>query len=201
MTTVRLYSLAEEHTYPLLLDLAFFLVTFTAWVLIFGDHFTALALVPVVLFHLVQVIWFVQVRFDDEGITIIRSLRRRRVAWSQVAGLVYTKANGLQTRSPYKLRLVLVGHEPPFGRYLSPAELGRYATGPVVMMLSGVPFDLFAGPDTRTARCQQLVYDELERRGFPRPPAGVLQFRSPKYTPEEARLAAAEDFLRRRDQK
>lgn len=96
---------------------------------------------------------------------------------------------------------MLAGYEPPFGRYLSPAELRRYATGPVVMMLTGLPHDLHKSPDSRAFRVQQQVYDELERHGFPTPPPAVLQFRSPRYTVEEARRAVAEDFLRRRDEK
>jgi hypothetical protein len=33
--------------------------------------------------------WLVAVRFDHEGMTIIRPWRRRRIAWTQVSGLVW----------------------------------------------------------------------------------------------------------------
>ena len=35
--TIRLSPLVAEHTYPLLLDLAFFLVCCTAWVAVVGN--------------------------------------------------------------------------------------------------------------------------------------------------------------------
>lgn len=96
--TVRLYPLVAEHTFPLLLDAGFFTVCFGAWLLIFGNHFTGAVLALVVLFHVVQVAWLVAVRFGDDGITIIRPWRRRHVAWSQIAGLIYTRGTERRRR-------------------------------------------------------------------------------------------------------
>jgi hypothetical protein len=52
----------------------------------------SLAVLAIVLgFHALQMA-FVFVRFDDTAITIVRPWRgRRRIEWSEVAGLIYTQ--------------------------------------------------------------------------------------------------------------
>jgi len=150
----------------------------------------------VVLFHLAQVWWLVVDRFDDTGVTIVRPWRRLHVPWEQIGGLVYTQGAESQARAAYKLRLVLKDNEPPLGRYLITAELERFATGPVLMSMSDLEEDLHLGDDNRGVQCAQRVYAELERHGFPKPPPRTLEFRMPRYNPEEVARSAAIDFLK-----
>lgn len=197
--TVRLFPLVTEHVTPMVVDLAFFIVLLGGWTLAFGVAYGASAIAVlslVVLFHFAQV-WFLVVdRFDDTGVTIIRPWRRQHVPWTQISGLVYTQRLDSQARAAYMLRLVLKGNEPPLGRYLTNAELQRFATGPAVMSMYDLEQDLHRGDDNRGVRCAQRVYAELERHGFPKPPPHTLDFRMPPYTPEAVSLAIAIDMLR-----
>jgi hypothetical protein len=198
--TVRLYRLPTEHfLVPLLVDLAAFVVFFGAWRLGFGLPDGPVALLPIAALlgavHLAQLYWLTVVRFDDEAITIVRLWRRTRIEWSRVSGLMYSWQPGWRPYV-YRLHLVPKGAEPPFGRHLSDAELERYATGPVIMTLSDPNPE--SGSDTRSGRCRDTVFAELTRHGFPPPEPVVLRFRSPDFTPEQARLAEAEDLIRSR---
>jgi hypothetical protein len=198
--TVRLYPLPVEHILmPLLVDVLAFIVFLAVWRLGFGLTDGAVALLPLAalagLVHLAQMYWLMAVRFDDEAITIVRLWQRRRIEWRQVSGLIYTRQPGLRPYA-YRLHLVLKGAEPPFGRYLSDAQLEQYAKGPVVMVVSDL--DTESGSETRAGSCRYRVLAELARHGFPPPEPRVLEFRSPEFTPEEARLAVAEDLIRSR---
>jgi hypothetical protein len=95
----------------------------------------------------------------------------------------------------YRLHLVLKSAEPPYGRYLTDAELARYARGPVVMTV----FQLADNESSRSGRCAKQVLDELARHGFPAPEPFALRYRSPAYTPDEWMRAVAEDMIRSRD--
>jgi hypothetical protein len=197
--TVRLFPMWTEHTMPLIVDLAFFVVLLVVWTVVLGVVYGASVIAVlglVVLFHLAQVWWLVVDRFDDTGVTIIRPWRRQHVPWSQVSGLVYTQGVESQARAPFKLRLVLKDDEPPLGRYLTGAQLQRFATGPVLMSMNDMEQDLHLGDDNRAVRCAQRVYAELERHGFPKPSPHTLDFRLPRYTPEEVTRAAAIDMLK-----
>ncbi len=190
----------------MIVDLAVFGVAYAAW-LGAGLSDSGWAVLPVlgvtVLAHAIQLALFVKVRFDDAGITIIRPWRRRRFYWAQVAGLVVTRR--LTTApgpDPYMLRLVLAGHEPPYGRYLTEGERERYARGaPVVMRTNAMPGDPgFRGSrGGRAVACQERVLAELERHGLPRPASRPMEFRILGQDPEQADLAIAADFIRRRD--
>ncbi|HEX3786684.1 MAG TPA: hypothetical protein VHW44_02380 [Pseudonocardiaceae bacterium] len=201
-TTVRLSALVGEHVLPMVLDLVYFVVLYAVLVLGFGLRDTGgstfLILLSVVLVHVIQLRWFVAVRFDDDGLTIIRPWSRRRVEWSQIGGLIYTQDRSTQARGALKLRLVLKGDEPPFGRYLTQSQIALHARGPVVMTPTNLDSDPTA--PTRSGRCQYQVYTELARHGFPKPPPQRLVFRSSEYTPEEASRAAAADLLAQRDE-
>jgi hypothetical protein len=149
--------------------------------------------------HAIQMA-LVNVRFDDAGITIIRPWSRRRFDWAQVAGLVLTRRTTATPGSdPYMLRLVLTGHEPPYGRYLTMSERERYARqAPVVMRMDTLARDLgYRG--RRAAECQERVLAELERRGLARPSPRLLEFRIRGQDPQEAERAIAADFIRQRD--
>jgi hypothetical protein len=202
---VRLYPLIAEHYFPMLVDVAFLIVCLVGWAAVTGGADgpgSACAIVSlVVLFHITQVTLLVAVRFDDDAITIIRPWRRRRVPWSQVAGLVYTampgtygfRAPGARSYHPYRLHLVLKDHQPPIGRFRTQTELARFA-GPVVMTVSGLGG--YPPLDNRETRCADKVYAELERHGFPRPRPVPLEFRYPQYTDDEVTRAVAIDLLR-----
>lgn len=201
--TVRLFPMTEEHTLPFLVDIVFFFVVFLVWAIAggpvnFGSVFVMLVLA--VLVHLAQMRWLVADRFDDSGVTLIRTWRRRHVPWSQVSGLVYTHQVvptwPNRTRAPYRLRLVLKDNEPPVGRYLTNGELEKYATGPIVLAMGDPADDWKLDRDDRQLRCANRVYAELERHGFPKPPPSVLKFRTPPYTQEQVDRAAAIDMLR-----
>ena len=197
--TVRLFPIVTEHSMPLVVDLVFFLVLLVVWTTAIGEVYGASVIAVlglVVLFHLAQVWWLVVDRFDDTGVTIIRPWRRQHVPWTRISGLVYTQGVQSRARAPYKLRLVLKDNEPPFGRYLTRAELQPFATGPAVMSMFDMEQDLHLGDDNRGVRCAQRVYDELERHGFPKPPPHTLDFRTPLYTPDEVNRAAAVDMLK-----
>jgi hypothetical protein len=197
--TVRLFPIVNEHMTALIVDVAFFLVLLVVWSTAIGAvHGASLIVVLglVALFHFVQVWWLVVDRFDDTGVTIIRPWRRQHVPWTRISGLVYTQGVQSQTRAPYKLRLVLKDNEPPLGRYLTRAELERFATGPVLMSMYDMEQDLHLGDDNRGVQCAQRVYAELERHGFPKPPPHTLDFRTPRYTSEEVNRAAAMDLLK-----
>jgi hypothetical protein len=204
--TVRLYPLSAEHTLPMVVDLGVFTVASGIW---FGAGLTdrAWAVLPLfcvtALAHVIQMALFVNVRFDDAGITITRPWRRRRFDWAQVAGLVVTRRNTATPGSnPYMLRLVLTGHEPPYGRYLTESEQERYVrVAPVVMRTD----ELMRGPGPggsrgwRAAECRERVLAELERHGLPRPSPRELEFRIRGQDPEQAERAIAADFIRQRD--
>jgi hypothetical protein len=197
--TVRLFPIWTEHVLPLLVDLVFFCVLLVVWTVAVGVVYgisVVAVLGLVVLFHLAQVWWLVVDRFDDTGVTIVRPWRRQHVPWARIGGLVYTQGVESRGRAAYKLRLILKDNEPPLGRYLIPAELERFATGPVLMSMSDLEQDLHVGDDNREVRCAQRVYAELERRGFPKPPPRTLEFRLPGYTPQEVTRAAAIDLLK-----
>ncbi|MEV4318123.1 hypothetical protein [Actinocrispum sp. NPDC049592] len=184
--TVRLYPLAAEHVAAMLADAVALVVAIVLWGAV-GWTTGAIAVVPLLAFvalvHAVQM-YRVAVRFDDTAITIIRPWRRWRVEWADVAGLIYSSRE--VRPATYRLHLVLKGSEPPYGRYLTDAELARYAKGPVVMTVFQVN------------RCAERVLDELARHGFPAPELVALRYRSPKYTPEEWMRAVAEDLIRSR---
>jgi hypothetical protein len=204
--TIRLYPLHAEHVLPLLGDLVAFAVAYGFW-LGAGLGDSGWALVPLALAaalaHVIQMALFMKVRFDDAGITIIRPWRRRRFGWARVAGLVITvRYTGQPGPDLVMLRLVLTGHEPPYGKYLTVSEKERYARGaPVVMRMDALRPEPgrrgYAGD--RSAQCQERVLAELERRGLPRPEPEALAFRIRGQDPEEARRAIAADYLRRRD--
>ena len=108
--TVRLDSLPEEHSLPLLTDLLFFVVVDGVITFGFGVEAGGLSVVAViasvVVFHFVQMRLLVTLRFDDQAITITRPWRRRRVPWSQIAGLIYTwDAKSSQARTNYRLQI------------------------------------------------------------------------------------------------
>lgn len=196
-TTVRLSPLIEEHSLPFLVDMLFFFVL--DGVLTFGFGVTArgtgavAGIALVVAFHFVQVRTLVTLRFDDEGVTVVRPWRRRRVAWKDVAGLVYAPGPaGGSARSPYRLRLVLRGQEPPLGRYMSDSQLATYAGGPVLMARSRLDPD---DPDSKAGQCRARVFEELERHGFPQPELRSLEFRFPGFSPLALRSAVAADLV------
>lgn len=192
--TVRLFPIWTEHLLPMLVDLVFFCVLLVVWTVALGEVYGApvvAVLGLVVLFHLAQVWWLVVDRFDDTGVTIIRPWRRQHVPWTRIGGLVYTQGAESRGRAAYKLRLVLKDDEPPLGRYLTHAELEQFATGPVLMSMYDPKQDRHPGDDSA-----QRVYAELERHGFPKPPPRTLEFRMPRYTPEEVTRAAAIDLLK-----
>ena len=190
--TVRLSPLAEEHVLPLLVDLGFFAVLGGALTFGVGEPrgAGAVGLVAlVVAFHFAQVRALVTLRFDDEGVTVVRPWRRRRVAWKDVAGLVYTTGGGtgMSGRTYYRLRVVLKGQEPPLGRYMTDRQLMPYAGGPVLMTLS----NLDPGQEGRAAERRDQVFAELERYGFPRPAPTAMEFRLPGFSPLALRTAIA----------
>jgi hypothetical protein len=188
-------------------DVGVFAVALAVWTFGLGLSDSGWAVVPLlgiaVLAHVVQMAFAVAVRLDGEGITIIRPWRRRRIAWTQVSGLVYTcRPTSDPGRDPYRLRLVLAGHEPPYGRYLPDSALERYARrGPVVMTAGTLTPDPEAERRgvRRAARCQERVLTALEERGLARPAPRALAFRIRGVDPEQADRAAAADFLRARD--
>jgi hypothetical protein len=199
--------LQAEHLLPVIVDLVVFGVAYAVW-LGAGLTDSAWAVLPVfgitALAHAIQMALFVKVRFDDAGITIIRPWSRRRFDWARVVGLVVTWRPTASTPGPdpYLLRLVLTGHEPPYGRYLTEGERERYARGaPVVMRTNAMPGDPgFRGSrGRRAAECQERVLAELERHGLPRPAPRPMEFRIRGQDPEQADLAIAADFIRRRD--
>jgi hypothetical protein len=201
--TVRLYPIAEEHTLPLLVDIGFFFVAFLVWTAAGGPVSAGsvfLLLVLTALVHVVQMWWLVADRFDESGVTIVRTWRRRHVPWSQISGLVYThKVEPTWTqwgKTPYRLRLVLKDNAPPVGRFLTDAQLERFATGPILMAVKDPADDWRLGDDNRELRCARQVYAELERHGFPAPPPKILKFRTPRYTPEEVDRAAVIDMMK-----
>jgi hypothetical protein len=204
--TVRLYPLQAEHQLPIIVDLAVFGVAYAVW-LGAGLPDRGLAVLPVLgvtaLAHAIQLALFVKVRFDDAGITIVRPWSRRRFDWAQVAGLVVTRRHTTTPGpDPYQLRLVLAGHEPPYGRYLTEGERERYARGaPVVMRTNAMPGDpVFRGSQGgRAVACQERVLAELEWHGLPRPAPRPMEFRIRGQDPEQADLAIAADFIRQRD--
>ena len=177
-------------------DILVFMVVYGIWLIglgmtdSFGSDLGILAII--VLAHVVQMAGLVAVRFDDTAITIIRPWRRRRIEWVQISGLIYTQDASSKGRGAYKLRLVLKSHEPPVGRFLTDTEIEAYAKGPVVMTLTDLEPD---SEDSRSVLCQNQVYAELERHGLPKPPPRTLEYRSPRYTPEQTRRAVAADFL------
>lgn len=196
--TVRLYPLAAEHLFvPSAVDAGALIVAIVVWAGI-GLTDRAVAIIPMLAFvalvHVAQMYW-VAVRFDDTAITIIRPWRRRRIEWNLVAGLIYSSRHTGPTS--YRLHLVLNGAEPPFGRYLSDAQLMRYAKGPVIMTLLRLE-EVESNEPTRAARCQNRVLTELARHGFPAPAPVVLQYRSPEFSHEEWSRAVAEDLIRSR---
>jgi len=188
-----------EHSLPMLVDLLFLAVAGAVWTLAAGPlsgGSVVAVLGLTVLFHLAQVWWLVVDRFDDSGVTIVRPWRRRHVPWARIGGLVHTRGSDAGARAPYRLRLVLADNEPPVGRYLTPAERQRYATGPVLMSTYDVSPDPDGEGDRRARRCAERIYAELERHGFPRPEPRTLDFRLPRYTPEEVTRAAAIGLLK-----
>jgi hypothetical protein len=204
--TVRLYPLYFEHLLPGAVDVVFFGIAYLAWDSA-GLPDNGWAVLPLfgvaVVAHVIQMALFVKVRFDDVGITIIRPWRRRRVAWKQVTGLVYTRELS-STPGPdlHWLRLVLTGLEPPYGRYLTDSQRERYARrGPAVMTVDTLTPDPDSGGrlNHRAAQCQDRVLTELERHGLTRPAPRVLAFQIRGEDPEQADLAIAADYLRMRD--
>src|SRR6185437_624529 len=204
--TVRLPPLVPEHFLPMIGDLVVFGVAYGAWLGAgLPDNGWAVppVLAVVILGHVVQMTLFVKVRFDDAGLTVTRPWGRRRFEWKQVSGLVWTwKPTSARGPDPYLLRLVLAGHEPPYGRFLTPGERDGYVRGaPVVMRTYAMTGDpdgrRSLGP--RAARCQERVLAELERHGLPRPAPRAFEFRLRGEDPEQAELARAADFIRRRD--
>lgn len=204
--TVRLSPLTPEHYLPMIGDLVVFAVAYGVWLGV-GLPDNGWAVIPIlcipVLGHVIQMTLLVNVRFDDAGLTIIRPWGRRRFEWEQVAGLVWTwRPTGTPGSDPYVLRLVLTGHEPPYGRFLTGSEQERYARGaPVVMRANAMAGD--PSPrrpvSARAAECQERVLAELERHGLPRPAPRFFEFRIRGQDPEQAELARAADFIRRRD--
>jgi hypothetical protein len=186
----------------MLFDVLFSTVVYVTWQAALGmsDGFLgSVAILATVLgFHALQMA-FVFVRFDDTAITLVRPWRgRRRIEWSQVAGLIYTHGFGTdaKARTPYRLRLVLKDNAPPLGRFLTGRELEPYAKGPVVMALSRLESELHVGSDRRSVRCEKRVYALLAEHGFPTPEPRALAFRSPLYTPDELRRADVADLKR-----
>jgi hypothetical protein len=200
-TTIRLYPLSGEHTLPMAVDTLVFTIVYGIWLLGLGMADGAWSdlgiLAVVVLAHVVQMTWLVAVRFDDTAITIVRPWRRRRIEWTQISGLIYTQDVSSKSRAFHKLRLVLNGHEPPQGRFLTETEVEAYAKGPVVMTLADLEPDSWSDNRwiRRSVRCQNQVYAELERHGLPKPRPRTLEYRSPKYTPEQTRLAVVTDLI------
>jgi hypothetical protein len=197
---VRLFPLWNEHWLPMLVDVVFFVVVLGMWTFTLGDPYGTSAFAVIVLtvaFHFVQMRWLVYDRFDDDGVTIVRTWRRRHIPWTEISGLVYTqRPTSNWGRDPYQLRLVLRDAEPPLGRYMSQAEWGRYATGPVLMTIFDPQEDLYWGDDNRQVQCANKVFAELARRGFPKPPPYANSFRLARFTDDELTRASAIDMLR-----
>lgn len=118
-------------------------------------------------------------RFDAAGITIIRPWRRRRVAWSEIGGLVYVSRKAAtgganeggvagKPQTMYLLRLVLAAEAARMDEYN--AKLFR---GPVVMITSRLPAGLqtsnYPGRRLLTAQREERVLALLEQYGLARP--------------------------------
>ena len=176
--TIPLYPLPAEHLKPMAVDAAAFMVTLVLF-LAFGMNYGAAAVITVfaglgsyALTHFVQMRWFVKVRFDDKGITMIRPWRRQRIEWYQIAGLIYRSRKESYGRSGYELRLVLVGHEPS-PHPATPRQTRLEADGPVVMLVG----DIRVTNPRAGGRCEEAVLEELAEHGFPRPERKELCFR------------------------
>ncbi|MGW5354204.1 PH domain-containing protein [Streptomyces sp. NPDC004031] len=194
-TTVRLGPLIEEHSRALGVDLVFFVVLYGAVVLGIRAQPRGLGafgvIAVVVVFHWLQMRFLVRLRFDDEGITVVRGPRHRRVAWSQVAGLVYTeRGSGMPNSGPvYQLRLVLRGQEPPLGRFLTQVQRQDLARGPVLMALPS----LDGGGERRSDHRRRVVLQELAVHGFPSPEPRPWEFRTPLFSARALTAAVAMD--------
>lgn len=195
VTTVRLSPLVEEHSRALGVDVVFFVVLYGVLVLGVRTEPRGLGafgvLAVVVVFHWLQMRFLVRLRFDDEGITVVRVPRRRRVAWSQVAGLVYTeRGSGLpNSGSVYQLRLVLRGQEPPLGRFLTQVQRQELAHGPVLMALPSLDDD----GERRSDHLRRRVLRELAAHGFPAPEPRAWEFRTPLFSARALTAAVAMD--------
>jgi hypothetical protein len=194
--TVRLSPLLEEHSRALGVDLGYFVVVFAAVVFSTGSDVrgaAAFALIgSVAVFHWLQMRFLVKLRFDDEAVTIVRVLRRTRVRWADLAGLIYTEYGSSTPNSPtsYRLRLVLRGQEPPVGRYLTQVQRQDYGRGPLVMALATLDDD----GETKGDHRRRQVLAELERHGFPPPAPRPWEFRTPRFSAKALTAAAAMDL-------
>lgn len=178
------------------MDLVFFVVLYG--VLVLGVHVEARGLGAfavigtVAVFHWFQMRFLVKLRFDDKGLTVFRVPRRTRVAWADVAGLVYTErpSGGLHSVVNYQLRLVLRGQEPPLGRFLTQVQRQDLCRGPAVISL----MTLDTGGEGKGDRCRRLVLDELAAHGFPVPEPRAWEFRTPRFSAKALSAAVAMDM-------
>jgi hypothetical protein len=195
-TTVRLSPLIEEHSRALGVDLGYFVVVYAVVVFSTGADvrgWWAFALLgSVVVFHWLQMRFLVKLVFDERGVTIQRVVRRRRFAWTDIAGLVYSeRGSGMpNTPSAYHLRLVLRGQEPPLGRFLTQVQRQDYCNGPVLMALASLDDDGESKGDHQRRR----VLEELARHGFPAPAPRPWEFRTPRFSARAVTAAVAMDL-------
>ncbi|WP_433891158.1 PH domain-containing protein [Streptomyces sp. CA-111067] len=194
--TVRLSPLLEEHSRALGVDLVFFIVLYG--VVVFGTGSEArgpgafAVIGAVVVFHWLQMRFLVKLRFDEDGITVVRVPRRRRVLWSDIAGLVYTERGSSAPNSgtTYQLRLVLRGQEPPLGRFLTKVQRQDLSRGPLLMALPSLDDD----GETKGDHRRRLVLRELAEHGFPAPEPRAWEFRTPLFSPRALTASIAMDM-------
>ncbi|SDN40724.1 PH domain-containing protein [Actinacidiphila guanduensis] len=136
--------------------------------------------------------FLVKLVFDERGVTIQRVVRRRRFAWADIAGLVYSERRSGVVNGPptYHLRLVLRGQEPPLGRFLTQVQRQDYCNGPVLMALATLDDDGESKGDHQRRR----VLEELARHGFPAPAARPWEFRTPRFSARAVTAAVAMDL-------
>ncbi|WP_435127322.1 hypothetical protein [Actinacidiphila sp. bgisy144] len=195
-TTVRLSPLIEEHSRALGVDLGYFVVVYAAVVFPTGTDvrgwWAFAVLGSVVVFHWLQMRFLVKLVFDERGVTIQRVLRRRRFAWTDIAGLVYSERGSGMPNAPstYRLRLVLRGQEPPLGRFLTQVQRQDYCSGPVLMALATLDDD----GESKGGHRRRRVLEELARHGFPAPAPRPWEFRTPRFSARAVTAAVAMDL-------
>jgi hypothetical protein len=146
----------------------------------------------VAVFHRLQMRFLVKSRFDDDGVTVVRVLRRRRFAWADIAGLVYGEGGSSTANSPstYELRLVPRGQEPPLGKLLTQVQRQDHCGSPVLM----APATLDDDGETKGDHRRRLVLEELAAHGFPPPAPRPWEFRTPRFSACSLTAAVAMDL-------
>jgi hypothetical protein len=184
-TIIRLAPLGAEHRVPAAAALGVLVCLGAAATAAGGGVLLLVAVLVAAVFYAVEMVWLVALWFDDDAITIVRPWRRQRIAWSQVAGLIYTRVSSGRGPRQYRLRLVLADGAPPPGVHLTDGDQ-PYGRGPVLFTTRTLELQ-----DANA--CRSAVYAELERRGFQRPEPFPLRYQPRGYSRAQQTLAVSMD--------